>query len=284
MMWSCVWAFVTGMLVGIGASGLAAEPLENAHAHNDYWQKRPLLDALDLRFASVEADVFLADGILLVGHAIDELDPERTLERLYLAPLAQRARAHHGRIDPSGTRFFLLIDIKCDPQAAHKSLHQLLSQYADMLTVVDHGRVRPGAVTVVLSGNRPWKEIADAPVRYAGLDGRISDLDREAPAHLVPMISDSWPAHFTWRGDGPMPEREQHALRAIVAKAHARGRVVRFWATPEKEVVWQELLVAGVDLIGTDQLDRLATFLRSGPIGRTGEAAEARDVPPKKSR
>jgi hypothetical protein len=43
-------------------------PLANAHAHNDYEHKRPLFDALDNGFTSVEADVFLVDGKLLVGH------------------------------------------------------------------------------------------------------------------------------------------------------------------------------------------------------------------------
>jgi hypothetical protein len=33
--------------------------LPNAYAHNDYWHKRPLLDALDNGFTYVEADVFL---------------------------------------------------------------------------------------------------------------------------------------------------------------------------------------------------------------------------------
>ena len=47
-------------------------------------------------------------------------------------------------------------------------------------------------------------------------------------------------------------------LNDIVKKSHAAGRVVRFWKTPEKETVWRELRSAGVDLIGTDELDRLA--------------------------
>lgn len=38
------------------------QPLERAHAHNDYEHDRPLLDALDHGFTSVEADVWLVDG------------------------------------------------------------------------------------------------------------------------------------------------------------------------------------------------------------------------------
>jgi glycerophosphoryl diester phosphodiesterase len=76
------------------------------------------------------------------------------------------------------------------------------------------------------------------------------------------MISDNWTSHFRWRGDGEMPAEERRKLRETVEKVHAAGRVVRFWGTPENEAVWRELRAAGVDLIGTDQLDRLATFLR----------------------
>ena len=59
-------------------------PLPQAHAHNDYHHPRPLLDALDHGFCGVEADIFLVDGELLVGHDRTELKPERTLESLYL--------------------------------------------------------------------------------------------------------------------------------------------------------------------------------------------------------
>jgi glycerophosphoryl diester phosphodiesterase len=75
------------------------------------------------------------------------------------------------------------------------------------------------------------------------------------------MISDRWSAHFTWTGHGPMPPAEQAKLKEIVNKAHAAGRVVRFWATPENESLWTQLRSSGVDLINTDQLDRLAAFL-----------------------
>ena len=43
-------------------------PLPQAHAHNDYEHDRPLRDALDPGFTSVEADVWLVDGKLLVAH------------------------------------------------------------------------------------------------------------------------------------------------------------------------------------------------------------------------
>ena len=66
-------------------------PLERAHAHNDYEHERPLYDALDHGFKSVEADIWLIDGELVVSHDDPRLptteEPQGTLESLYLKPL-----------------------------------------------------------------------------------------------------------------------------------------------------------------------------------------------------
>jgi hypothetical protein len=236
-------------------------PLQNAHAHNDYLHKRPLLDAIDQGFGSVEADIFLVEGKLLVGHTRGALKPDRTLEALYLAPLAERVHANGGHVYAKPGRFFLLVDIKDDPRATYGALQKVLARYSDILTAIEAGKVRPGAVTVVLTGNRPTIDPADSHIRYAGLDGRLTDLSSRAPAHFMPMISDNWSKNFTWKGTGSMPLEEQSKLQSIVKRAHAAGRVVRFWETPENEAVWRELRTASVDLINTDQLARLANFL-----------------------
>ena len=78
----------------------------------------------------------------------------------------------------------------------------------------------------------------------------------------MPWVSERWSAMFRWRGEGPMPEEERAKLRDFVAKAHRRGRLVRFWATPETPALWDELLMAEVDLLNTDRLADLRQFLR----------------------
>ena len=65
-------------------------PLTNVHAHNDYEHTRPLLDALQHGFCSVEADVHLVDGQLLVAHSRLDVNPGKTLQALYLDPLRER--------------------------------------------------------------------------------------------------------------------------------------------------------------------------------------------------
>jgi len=260
--------------IATASAGFAQEagkvkPLPRAHAHNDYWHDRPLFDALDRGFCSVEADVFLVDGELLVGHAKSELDPKKTLAALYLDPLQNRVQANRGSVFPGVDRIFLLVDVKSDAEETYRALHELLRRYKGMLTSVEGEVVDPGAVTVVVSGNRAEATIRAQRTRSVGIDGRPADLDRAEPEHVMPWISENWNNQFHWKGDGPMPADQREKLRSYVAKAHQHGRLVRFWATPENEAVWQELLAADVDLIGTDQLAQLQQFLAAGSDSST---------------
>ncbi|GAA2936836.1 phosphatidylinositol-specific phospholipase C/glycerophosphodiester phosphodiesterase family protein [Streptomyces enissocaesilis] len=250
-------------------------PLRRAHAHNDYEHPRPLLDALSHGFTSVEADIHLVDGQLLVAHDPAGLDPSRTLESLYLAPLAARVGADHGSVHRGYRRpVQLLIDIKTDGAATYPELHRQLRRYRRMLSTYAYGRVRPGAVTPVISGHRAARAPMEAQrVRHAFYDGRLDDLAgpgaaNPAPASFIPLISGNWTHSFTWQGDGPFPAAERAKLHAVVSTAHRRGQRVRFWATPDlpgpaRDAVWTELLAADVDHVNTDDLAGLERFLRT---------------------
>jgi len=240
--------------------GSAVAPLVHAHAHNDYEHKRPLFDALDHGFCSVEADVFLIKDQLLVGHTSKDLRPERTLEKLYLDPLRERVRSNQGRLYRNGPVAYLLIDVKTDAKATYAALDKVLARYADILSVTRHGKFEQKAITAVVSGNRAQDVMAEQDVRYAGIDGRTTDLDAQVPADLMPWISGNWGFLFHWRGEGPMPANDRARLLEFVRKAHQHGRKLRFWATPERVEVWKELHVAGVDLINTDKLADLQRF------------------------
>jgi hypothetical protein len=167
------------------------------------------------------------------------------------------------RVFPGGPPFTLLIDFKTNGSEIYKRLQEVLPHYREMLTRVEDGKHLQGAVTIVISGDRPREQIASSTIRYVGIDGRLGDLSSNQPAHLLPLISDRWTSHFRWRGTGPMPAEEKLKLQAIVKQAHDRGRRVRFWATPEKPALWQELYDTGVDLINTDKLAELEKFLAS---------------------
>jgi hypothetical protein len=240
--------------------------LERAHAHNDYEHTRPLFDALDHGFKSVEADIWLVDGELLVAHDREQVQPGRTLRSLYLDPLQAVVGQNGGSVYQRDPDYFtLLIDIKSDAVPTYLALHEELEGYEGMLTKFGPRGVRDGAVTAIVSGNRPRELMQQQRVRYAAYDGRLSDLGVATDQTFVPLISDNWTRNFTWRGDGPMPPKERKKLRSIVATAHSNGQRVRFWETPEqppqREAVWEELLAARVDYINTDHLDALQSFL-----------------------
>lgn len=236
--------------------------LPQAHAHNDYLHEQPLLDALTQGFGSVEADIFLVDGELQVAHTRSELAPERTLRALYLEPLKRRITEHQGSVYGDGKPFTLLIDIKTDAEATYRALNDLLAQYSQILTHSNNEVEQAGAVTAIVSGNRPIELIRHTSPRYASIDGRLSDLDGELPPSLMPLISDNWSSHFSWRGVGQLPPAEQQKLQDIVARTHAQHRRLRFWATPDSPAMWSVLHDAGVDLINTDDLAGLSEFLR----------------------
>jgi len=248
--------------------GQRRPPLWRAHAHNDYEHPRPLHDALDHRFGSVEADIFLVGDQLLIGHTVDDLDPTRTLESLYLDPLAAIVKANRGRVYPGWRRpLQLLIDIKTEGSSTYLELDRHLWRYRHLFTTYAHGRVLPGAVTNVISGDRAARTPMEAQtVRRAFYDGRPADLGTSAPASFVPLISDNWQLNFSWLGEGAFPDAERQKLRSIVGQAHAAGQKVRFWNTPDlagpaRDALWTELLDAGVDYFNTDDLAGLELFL-----------------------
>src|SRR5262249_42721742 len=120
---TALFAFAAGAFTlicvanGSKAGQQSIVPLTNAHAHNDYEHKRPLFDALDHGFGSVEADVFLEKDQLLVAHTRLDLRPERTLEKLYLDPLRERIKANGGRVYKGGPPVWLLVDVKTEAKS-----------------------------------------------------------------------------------------------------------------------------------------------------------------------
>lgn len=241
----------------------APAPLARAYSHNDYFQKRPLFDALDRGFSAVEADVCLKNGKLLVGHTCGATEPDKTLQSMYLDPLAARVKAYGGGVYPQKTPFLLLIDVKSDAEPTYAALDTVLRTYSGMLTRFAGGQELQGAITVVISGNRAREAIASQGERYAAIDGDESDLKGNSPASLVPMVSVDWLTHFLWHGLGPFMGFERDRLEDMIAAAHSQGRKIRFYNTPDYELAWDIFYDEGCDYINTDHLKGLEHFLQA---------------------
>lgn len=238
--------------------------LPNAHAHNDYAHKRPLLDALSHGFTSMEADVHLINGTVYVAHDTPrDLAQTPTLQALYLEPLYRWIAEHDGAVyanyeDP----IFLMIDIKTKAEPTYAALKSLLVPFSSMLWRVEKGKVVPGPVRIFLSGNRPIAMVQQEEVQLTGIDGRPNDIGKTYDADFMPVISDNYRRHLSWRGKSGEPKQEElDTLKEWITAAHAEGKLVRLWASPENEKVWLLLRELGVDLLNTDRLSDLKDFL-----------------------
>lgn len=235
------------------------DPRVLAHAHNDYAHPRPLHDALEAGFHSVEADVFYDGGRFKVSHL--GWGSPGTLEALYLEPLQALVDAQ-GSVQPGGATFTLWIDLKDRHRDLVQDLDALLSGYG-MLEAPEDG---PAPVRVILTGDAQAKI---AFVEQTG-DSRVwrdsNDFALEDPAAgdgRWRAYALKWSNYFDWNGAGELPEEDRRRLYCLTTNAHAKGRVVRFYAAPDREEVWQAMLDAGVDFIHTDRLEALSTFLRA---------------------
>ena len=182
------------------------------HAHNDYLHARPLFDALDQGFDSVEADVFLSKNDLLVGHFFWEIKPERTLDSLYLLPLSKLHK--EGKLK----NIWLMVDIKSnEAERSAMLLDQQLRRYPGLFSKV--GEKDNAPVKVLLSGNMPREWVCSGKSNLLRLDGREGDLGNKEQAEIFPWVSMPWSKHFSWLGKGPISEIEKNKLKAMSLKA-----------------------------------------------------------------
>jgi hypothetical protein len=244
-------------------------PMTAAHSHNDYQQRRPLLDALALGYRSVEADIWLRDSELRVSH--EGRSFAGTLRELYLDPLQARVD-RLGSVHGDGEPFLLWLDLKSGEPELVLELRRLLARYP-MLTRMEGEMTKRAAVTAILTGDENGKRAytAGAGARYACRDSlELLADEKQDPLHLWYALS--WTDWFSWDGQERIPIAERNRLRALVDAVHRLGRRLRLYRLPEAEGVWSEARVAGVDLLSTDELQRLERFLEARPLDRARAA------------
>jgi Glycerophosphoryl diester phosphodiesterase family len=238
-------------------------PLLNGFAHNDYLHKHPLYDALQNGYTNIEADIFLRSNNLVVAHINPYFKGRRQLENLYLKPLLDHINENGGQVYKGyASPVTLMIDIKTEANSTYKALKPLLEKYKSILTRYENGKVVMGAVTVVLSGHKPYDMIKGETSRLAFIDEDLRKAARDTSfANVFEMASCKYSNLLKWKGEGTISESEQQKLISYVAMAHRSGEKVRLWASPDNKAVWDELLKCGVDLINTDKLVQLKEFL-----------------------
>ena len=234
----------------------------NAFSHNDYWRTRPLFDALDLGFNCVEADLWNIGGELYVSHEKPEAKAAIAFKSLYLEPLVARVKENKGQVYPGSNRpFYLMLDFKEKGESIYEILKKQLEPYKEYFCRMENGEYREGPILLFISGDRPMQTLPQEQSRIAFLDGKLAEIGKNIPTTLMPVVSDNYADFFRWNGKGEMPADELRKMHELIEKVHAEGKLFRWWGAPDTEQFKSFFIREGVDLIGADDLQKLARTL-----------------------
>ena len=136
------------------------------HSHNDYLRRVPLYQAIYCGCTGVEADVWLWDDDLFVGHTTRSLTPHRTFRSLYVDPLLDMLDRRNAGNETSagvfdrdpGQTLVLVVDFKTDGRATWPFVVDQLAPLRDRgyLSYFDGDAVVRRPVTVVATGQRAF--------------------------------------------------------------------------------------------------------------------------------
>jgi alkaline phosphatase len=223
-------------------------------AHNDYEREVPFYTAYNLQVGYIEADVFLEQGDLMVAHARNEIAPDRTLKKLYLEPLRDAVRKNNGRIytNPED-RLTFMIDLKTEGVSTLNALVQQLESYPDLT----------GCRTLrfMISGSVPAPEQWKNYPPYIYFDGRPGIQYTSAQWKRISMISTGFTGQIKWDGKSPLSPDQRVKIDSLKAAAHQHRKPFRFWATPDFEAAWEELMSSNMDVIVTDDVESLVRLI-----------------------
>ena len=230
-------------------------PIPLGHSHNDYLQKRPLWDALENGFTSIEIDVYTApDSSLRVSHLPFGLRAKPTLDELYLKPLKEWIDRNRGTVFPgTHTPLTLMIDLKGNGAVTYPLLKKAFQPYHDYLMCYKRNSAQVGPVRILLSGNRPVDLVAADAEQCFSLDGALG-IDYSGKNVRVDRESAPYAAHFKKNASGTLSPAEQETLHTFVKNANENGRELRFWAAGNNPKRWQTLADAGVTVLNADKL------------------------------
>ncbi|KAJ5118490.1 altered inheritance of mitochondria protein 6 [Penicillium atrosanguineum] len=260
------------------------------HSHNDYWRRVPLFSALEVGCISVEADVWLHDDDLQVGHTRQTVLPGQTLRSLYLDPLLEMLQKHNLIMngstipaelvgvftsDPTQT-LVLLVDFKGTGELIWPHLMEQLQPLREggYLTYFNGSEVLNRPITIVASGDAPLEQILKSTThRDIFYDAPLDVLAHPTFSTVTDLKMDgsifndhnSYYASVDFHrsiGSLPLSRLSQGQLAKIknqIQVAHERGLKVRYWGTPKwpvglRNYVWRALVREGVDVLNVHDL------------------------------
>ncbi|RDW84992.1 hypothetical protein BP6252_02582 [Coleophoma cylindrospora] len=274
-----LYTYPTSLTQGIVPKGI--------HSHNDYWRPLPFYTALSQGVISVEADVWLYNGTLHVGHEQGALTAERTFESLYINPILDVLRhqnplnstflsapTHNGVFDTSASQtLYLFVDVKTDGASTWPVVVKALEplRQAGFLSSTNGTAFTSGAVTVVGTGNTPLNLVQPIESRDYFWDAPIPTLNStfsNITALVSPIASTDFATQFGSVLGDTFNSTQLALLRAQIATAHSKGIKVRYWDQPNwplstRNGIWKTLWAEGADLLNADDVVAAAELGKS---------------------
>jgi alkaline phosphatase len=151
-----------------------------------------------------------------------------------------------------------MIDLKTEGYSTLKKLVEQLESFPELISAK--------GFEIFISGNVPSPDRWDEFPLFIHFDGRPGI--QYSPNHLkrITLISTSFTGYSKWNGRSELPTADKKKLDSLKNSVHAFGKKIRFWATPDFERGWKELMYLKVDVIGTDHVPELVQFM-SQPSG-----------------
>lgn len=233
--------------------------ISQAHSHNDYERAAPFYAAASLGFGYIEADIHLQNGQLYVAHDSQDISSNRTLEALYLQPIARQFELNNGKPYPGNAPMRLLIDLKTAGGPTLAALQKAIQPYRKYFD----SRINPHAVQIILSGNVPPAGAWDQYDALFYFDGRPDSTYSAEALKRVALISTDMKRFTSWNGKGTLVPAEQKAIEKQIAAVHAMGKPFRFWGAASSKSTYYKLMDLGVDVIGTDHPVELYEVLQN---------------------
>ncbi|KAH7071344.1 hypothetical protein BKA63DRAFT_71109 [Paraphoma chrysanthemicola] len=257
------------------------------HSHNDYWRDRPFYTGLSYGAISTEADVWLINGTLYVGHEPSALTETRTLESLYIHPIldtlhrlnpksqfAQEGEQNGIYDTSSGQTLYFFIDLKTASDETWPAVLEALEplRSGNWLTTFDGKELYRRPVTIIGTGNTVLQDVLDYLPRDMFYDAPLAQLNASQYADLsaneAPIASTNFAASFGDVRKRELNEGQLELLKKQIGLAHEKGIMARYWNQPAypigtRNAIWRILWDEGVDLLNVDDLEGASGFWES---------------------
>ena len=227
------------------------------HSHNDYLRTVPFYQAYAQHVSSIEADVFLKDGKLLVGHDFDTLESDRTFLDLYVQPLVRLFERNGGFAwHDSKENLQLLVELKSPCHETLRAVVDLLDRWPSVF----NPKTNAHAVRVVITGNVPAPADFGQYPDWISFDGNVEQNYTPKQLERVALFSADFRNYSSWNGKGTLIDDQRIEVEKLIDYVHQMHKPIRFWNAPEGVTVYYTFFNMGIDYVNTDHPETCAAY------------------------